>query len=272
MVHAKGARVGFSRQIHSAGWTRRRAALGLAGLDAGCSAQGDLAEGESGRIARITDGDVLGLETSLGVRLVEVEAPAPGYDGRLDEPWAAEARDLLTAVALGRQARLWYGGLSRDDYGRALAHVIASDETSGDVWLNGMAIRQGAARVRSWPANSRRARKLLALEAEARAAKRGLWALERWRVRGLDDLEGAPNYAIVEGAVAQLGEIAGDGEVHLARGGIKFDVGQRLGAPDGLTLLVGSKLRMRGRIDSRDVASGGEPKIRITHWAQVELA
>ncbi len=272
MVHAKGARVGLAQQGQWAGWTRRRVALGVAGLVAGCSAQADLAEGERGRVARITDGDVLGLDTGLRVRLVEVEAPAPGYDGRLDEPWAAEARDLLTAVALGRQARLWYGGLSRDDYGRALAHVIASDETGGDVWLNGMAIRQGAARVRSWPDNSRRARKLLALEAEARTAKRGLWALEHWRVRELDDLQSAPNYAVVEGAVAALGEIAGDGEAYLARGGIRFDVGQRLGAPDTLALSVGSRLRVRGRIDTRDVVSGGDPKIRITHWAQVELA
>ena len=28
---------------------------------------------------------------------------------------------------------------------------------------------------------------------------------------------------------------------------------------------------VRGRIDARAIASGGEPKMRVTHWAQVEV-
>jgi endonuclease YncB( thermonuclease family) len=77
----------------------------------GCSQQGDLSAGEQGRVARVLDGDSLALDTGLRVRLVEVEAPAPGYDGRVDEPWAMEAKAVLAAAAVGRQAQLWYGGL-----------------------------------------------------------------------------------------------------------------------------------------------------------------
>jgi hypothetical protein len=88
-------------------------------------------------------------------------------------------------------------------------------------------------------------------------------------VRGLDDLDGAPGFAIVEGEVAALGQMAGDGEAHLAPGGIRFQVGERLGVAD-VTVGVGARVRVRGRIDARDVASGGEPKIRVSHWAQVE--
>src|SRR6185436_9883371 len=168
--------------------TRRGLALGLAGLVLGCSGQGDPVGGEQGRVARILDGDWLGLDTGLRVRLVEVEAPAPGYNDRADEPFAEDARGMLNSASLGRAARLWYGGLSRDSYQRALAHVIASDETGADVWLNGMMARQGGARVRTFPDNSRRARRLLALEDEARKARRGLWAMDHWRIRALDDL------------------------------------------------------------------------------------
>jgi len=124
--------------------------------------------------------------------------------------------------------------------------------------------------VRTYTDNALRARRLLALEAEAREAKRGLWADAHWRVRGLDDLEGAPNFAIVEGAVASIGEIAGDGEAHLARDGIRLAMGERLGAADA-PLQVGSRVRLRATIDARPVASGGEPLIRVTHWAQVEV-
>ena len=107
------------------------------------------------------DGDSLALDTGLRVWLAEVEAPTAGYGDRKDEPGAAVARAIMERASVGREARLWYGGLSRDRYQRAIAHVIAKDEVGADVWLNGVAARQGAARVRTYPDNAKRARKLL---------------------------------------------------------------------------------------------------------------
>jgi endonuclease YncB( thermonuclease family) len=246
--------------------TRRRFGLGLAVLAMGCSVEADLVGGEQGRIARITDGDLLGLDTGLRVRLAEIEAPSPGYDGREDEPFARAARAMLETSSLGREARLWYGGLSRDDYGRALAHVIARDETGADVWLNGLMVRQGAARVRTWPDNARRAARLLAFEQEARAAKRGLWALDHWRIRQLDDLAEPPPYAIVEGQLADIAYIPGDAVAHLSPTGIKLEIGERL--RDAMpALAIGARLRLRGPLDTRTDPS----TIRITHWPQVEV-
>ena len=247
-------------------FTRRSAGLGVLGLAAGCSAEADLVSGEQGRIARITDGDTLGLDTGLKVRLVEVEAPAPGYQDRPDQPFAGEARAALIAAGMGREARLWYGGLSRDGYGRALAHVIARDETGADVWLNGYLARQGAARVRTWPDNARRARKLLAFEDEARKARRGLWALDHWRVRSSDDLADAPNFAIVQGPLASIDATPVESAAYFSSSGIRLEAAEKLGPPDiGLALSAGVRIRVRGRIDTR-----ASPLIRITHWAQVE--
>ena len=53
----------------------------------------------------------------------------------------------------------------------------------------------------------------------------------------------------------------------LTRGGIRLDVGERLGAPD-VEVRVGAKVRVRGRIDTREAR---RPLIRVTHWAQVEV-
>jgi endonuclease YncB( thermonuclease family) len=240
-------------------------ALALAGCGAlaACGAEGDLVAGEQGRIARITDGDTLGLDTGLKVRLAEIEAPAPGYDGREDQPFAVEARSLLAAAATGRQGRLWYGGLTRDSYGRAIAHVIARDETGGEVWLNGYLARQGAARVRTYPDNAKRARRLLAFEAEARTAKRGLWGQAHWRVRGCDDLGEAPGFAIVEGALLGM-EDTGEASAQLSARGVVLTGVAKLGRAD-VELRAGGRVRVRGRIDTR-----AEPAIRLTHWAQVE--
>ncbi len=245
-------------------WSRR--GFVLAGLAAACSQQGDLTEGEGGRVARVLDGDSLALDTGLRVRLAEVEAPAAGFKERVGEPGADAARLVLERGSVGREARLWYGGLSRDRYQRAIAHVIAKDEVGGDVWLNGLAVRQGAARVRTYPDNAKRARKLLTLEDEARRDKRGLWVEDYWRVRALDDLGNAPYFAIVEGVVAGLGTRAGDGDAVLTAAGIRLDVGERLGVAD-VDVRAGAKVRVRGRIDAR----GEAPLIRVTHWAQVEV-
>ncbi|MEQ1784476.1 MAG: thermonuclease family protein [Hyphomonadaceae bacterium] len=203
------------------------------GLAAACSQQGDLAEGEGGRVARVLDGDSLALDTRLRVRLAEVEAPAAGYGDRAGEPGAAVARTIMERASVGRQARLWYGGLSRDRYQRAIAHVIARDEVGAGVWLNGVSARQGAARVRTYPDNAKRARRLLALESEARAAKLGLWAEESWRVRALDDLADAPYFSIVEGLIAGPGERPGDGDAVLESAGSGSTLGGAVGACGG---------------------------------------
>src|SRR5262245_59376214 len=152
---------------------------------------------------------------------------------------------------MGRSAKLFYGGLQRDSYGRAIAHVIASDETGADVWLNGYLARQGAARIRTYADNARRARKLLALEAEARAARRGLWSLDHWRIRRLSDLAQPPNFLILE-AVCTWAE--GEGAEALALispTGVRLTGLARLGEPD-IQVRPGAAFRLRGRLDTRE--------------------
>jgi endonuclease YncB( thermonuclease family) len=250
----------------AASFTRRGILLGAAALCA-CGAQGDLSAGEQGRIARVTDGDALGLDTGLKIRLAEIEAPAPGYDGREGQPFAQEARAILVSAAMGRSAKLFYGGLQRDSYGRAIAHVIASEETGADIWLNGYLARQGAARIRTYPDNSRRARKLLALEAEARVAKRGLWSLEHWRIRHPGDLASPPNFLILEAQGLALEGEGAEASAIITSAGARLAGLAQLGRAD-ITLREGATVRLRGRLDTRD----SEPKLRLTHWAQVETA
>lgn len=246
-------------------YTRRHLLTAPAALVAlsACARAPDLAPGETGRIARVFDGDTLLLDAGLRVRLVEIEAPSERYS----DGYAKEARKALEAASVGRTAQLFYGGLSRDRYDRALAHVIASNETGSDVWLNGYMVRQGAARVRTYPDNARRVRQLLKLEDEARRAKRGLWALDDYRVRAPADLGGTPAFSIVEGVLLGVQKTAGDGFAALTGAGVQLSVGDRLGEPDAaLKLEIGKRLRVRGRIETRE----GSPTIRITHWGQVE--
>ena len=170
--------------------------LGLAIFLVGIAACGTdspldtLAQGETGRVVRIIDGDALVLDTGLSVRLVGIEAPVTEWRARNRdaEPFADEAKRMLEDMALGRQVQLVYPGVTRDRYDRALAYVRTNDNLGPELWLNEEMIRLGGARARIYPDTSRLGDTLIKLELGARARQVGLWALEAWTVKGASEL------------------------------------------------------------------------------------
>lgn len=141
-----------------------------------------LEPGERGRVVRVLDGDALVLDTGQSVRLAGVEAPARPYKDRAGEPFNAEARRMLEDMTLGREVQLYYAGLTRDRYDRALAQVRTTDALGPDLWLNAELVRRGGARVRVYPDTAGGCETFPALEEEARGDKRGLWARQAYRV------------------------------------------------------------------------------------------
>ena len=125
---------------------------------------------------RIIDGDAFVLDTGLTVRLAGIEAPSPERRSRAGEPYAEQSTRLLEDLVLGRQVRLFYPGLTRDRYDRAIAYVETADARGPRLWLNEAMVREGGARVRIYPDTADLAEALLAAERLARAEARGLWA------------------------------------------------------------------------------------------------
>ena len=119
----------------------------------------------AGRVVSVVDGDTLTLltpaRTELKVRLDGIDAPEK------DQPWGARSKQALSDRVFGRSVSVRSKG--RDRYGRTLGVVAA-----GGADVNAALVRGGAAwAYRRYLADDR----LIRLEAEARAAKRGLWAL-----------------------------------------------------------------------------------------------
>ncbi len=116
------------------------------------------------RVVKVVDGDTLRARSGgeeLRVRLREIDTPERG------QPYAEESRAALASLVAGRAVRLETRGA--DDYGRLLARVFV-----GELDVNAELVRRGAAWVfRRYSDDP----ELLALEREARAEKRGLWAL-----------------------------------------------------------------------------------------------
>jgi endonuclease YncB( thermonuclease family) len=123
------------------------------------------------RVIQVIDGDTLVLASGAAVRLLGIDAPEMEREGRPGEFLADQAKNYLAQLVEGKEVRLEYGPLRYDQYGRLLAHVILPDNTLAEAAL----LRQGLARVYFHPPNLSHREVLLAAQAEAMDARRGLW-------------------------------------------------------------------------------------------------
>lgn len=127
-------------------------------------------------VERVVDGDTLVLDGGERVRLIGVETPEMGYSPRarvpgVPDPYAEEATEFVRERVERRRVRLEHGYEATDRFERTLAYVYLED----GMLLNAEIIRQGFGRAyRRYPHPL--LEEFVALEAEARAAGRGLWA------------------------------------------------------------------------------------------------
>jgi endonuclease YncB( thermonuclease family) len=118
-----------------------------------------------GRVVGITDGDTLTLFTELRqqvrVRLAGIDAP------ERRQPFGDRARQMLAGLTFERRARVIV--TSTDRNGRLIGRLFVRSRD-----INAEMVRRGGAWVFLRYSSDA---ELLQLEAEARAARRGLWAL-----------------------------------------------------------------------------------------------
>jgi micrococcal nuclease len=238
--------------------------LGLAACSAAKDPLDELAAGERGRVVRVLDGDALVLDTGQSVRLVGIEAPAAPYRDREGEAGHTEAKRILEDMVLGREVELRYGGLTRDRYDRALAHVVTTDALGPRLWLNAEMVKKGAARVRVYPDTAAANAPLVELESKARADARGLWEDGIWPIHDATSLpENAERFQLVEGIA---GSMSGSDErfavcdVTLRDSSLILEIGKS--AAELCQLPEGTRVRVRGFL--RD------GRLEITHPLNLE--
>jgi endonuclease YncB( thermonuclease family) len=117
----------------------------------------------TGKVTRVSDGDTLWVSDSLGrhkVRLNRIDAPES------DQPYGKESAAHLKSLIGGKVVRVEY--TSTDQYGRILGIIFL-----GDIDINLQMVKDGCA----WHyKHFDKTQSYADAEAEARAAKRGLWA------------------------------------------------------------------------------------------------
>jgi micrococcal nuclease len=147
------------------------ARLALAGLGAvtACGAPGAACGPSEATVERVIDGDTIVLPGGVTIRYLLVNAPET-TNGHAD-CYGANASQFNTDLVLGKTVQLTYDLGCQDRFGRTLAYVTVDGQD-----VNRLLIERGYACVLHIPPDGdARADELTALEAAAKAARRGLW-------------------------------------------------------------------------------------------------
>ncbi len=214
----------------------------------------DVAVAEQVTIASVAGGGTLVLADGRRARLAAIDL----IDGAALANWA------------GKTVALAYTDKGTDRRGNLVAHAFVDG-----TWAQGALVETGRARVRTRSDMRRCAAELLAREAEARKAKRGLWTDPLYRVRKPGDLHGdIGTFQIVEGKV--LAVARSRGRAFLNFGQDRHTDFTVTIAPSPLRRMTkegidpaawaGKTIRVRGWL-----ALLNGPELEVTHAEQIEL-
>lgn len=139
---------------------------------------------------------VLNLTSGLRVHLEGIRLPAGAAD-RAPVGFARAAIDAITSMARRALMTLTTTPPQLDRYRRLRAQAFV-----GEHWLQADLLERGLARVSLAPDRTECASELLAIEATARQARRGIWASADYAIRSpLDIGRHVGTFQIVEGMV-----------------------------------------------------------------------
>ncbi len=117
---------------------------------------------------RVVDGDTIVLSGGDRVRYIGVDTPEVGAD---PEHYGGEAMEFNRRLVEGRRVTLQRDTSDRDRFGRLLRFVYADG-----ILVNAELVREGFARARVYPPDTRYSECFASLEQEARESRIGLWA------------------------------------------------------------------------------------------------
>ena len=142
--------------------------------------------------------------------------------------------------------------------------------------MQGELLRDGMARVYTFPYNRGRVPEMLSFEKTARTARRGLWALAYYRIRPSDDLRrDIGTFQVIEGIITKVAVVRGRAYLNFGQNWrIDFTISispiwmrrhWRIGQP--VADYKGRKVHVRGWLKSYN-----GPLIEATHPEQIEIA
>ncbi|WP_022728313.1 thermonuclease family protein [Fodinicurvata sediminis] len=184
-----------------------------------------------------------------------------------------EALAFLSRATKGKSLNLISTEITHDRHGRRLAQVFQAG--TPELWLQGHLVREGLAIVHGGPARRTMQTDLLALENQARLAKRGLWRLAELQPLSPHRAnEAIGRWRLIEGQVQDTAAIRGRGYINFGADWREdFTIylnPERLAefeeTSGPLDRLQGRRLRVRGWL-----VSYNGPMIELSYPEQIEV-
>jgi endonuclease YncB( thermonuclease family) len=151
------------------------------------------------KVQRVVDGDTLRLVDGRAVRLIGLNSPEMGRQGRSAEPFAEAARKRLQALVAASDERvvLQLGKQAKDHYGRTLAHAYDNRGRN----LEAQLLAEGLGYLVAVAPNLTLVQCQQAAERVARKARAGLW--QRSPVQAPKQLNSG-GFALLQGRVQRI--------------------------------------------------------------------
>ena len=158
------------------------------------------------RVRYAYDGDTVTLVDGRRLRLIGIDTPELGRNGKPDQAFAVAARDAVRGLLKASpELELRFDRTRHDVHGRLLAHVFLSDGTSLSAWL----LERGYATLLIIPPDDWNAACYEAAERRARKDGVGIWALPAYQPIISTHLQKtARGYHVIKGRITHVGESA----------------------------------------------------------------
>ena len=219
------------------------------------------------QIQYVIDGDTVKLGTGASLRLIGLDTPEIGHEGRPDEPGArAAANYLKTLLPHLTIVPLVFGSERHDHYGRLLGHLFLKDGTN----VQALLLAGGYGTPLIMPPNLRFLDCYRAMSAAAIAANSGIWSYRKYQIINAGDLNAATHgYHRIRGRVTRTGasrsSIWIDMGTHLALRIVRSDLKYFTGLD--LSRLRGKTVVARGLVYQRN----GQMRIRVRHPLDLQI-
>lgn len=132
-------------------------------------------EGEKGLVAEVIDGDTVKVDNGQTIRLLGIDTPETKDPRRPVGCFGKEASSKTKELLLGKGVILQKDVSETDKYGRFLRYIFLPMENGQVLFIQDYLVREGFARVLTYPPDVKFNEQLREAERFAKENKKGLW-------------------------------------------------------------------------------------------------
>lgn len=132
-------------------------------------------DGEKILVTKVVDGDTIEVAGGKTIRLIGIDTPETVDPRRPVGCFGKEASNEHKKLVTGKQVILQKDVSETDKYGRLLRYVYLPLPDGNLLFINDYLVREGFAKVLTYPPDIKFNEQFLQAEREARVNKRGLW-------------------------------------------------------------------------------------------------